>query len=350
MLVEWVASSTSSNICPENLVRTNTNSRLAIRTFAIVALLLPTLPLLANDGEDGYRLLELDGYKVKWGEPQLGVGASVSYAFADETLRFDDARNCRDLEPIRALSGQDIPKEVLVRETASAFAVWERAAGLSFHRVSSARDADIVIGAQGQPRGRAFANVSYASDPEVGAGVRAIEQAQVCLNPEHQWKVGFDGNKDVYDIRYTLIHEIGHAIGLDHPGPSGQVMGFRYTESFAELQPGDLYGVRRLYGRGTDDVVPGDGFDTLLAEKATDAFHANDFIGSSVISTTGEDKIGSIRNLIIDPNGTIVAVVIGGFLGIGEKEIALPWDRVEMAWDADKDETVIRVDADEDAS
>jgi hypothetical protein len=218
----------------------------------IIATLLPwSLPLLADNGEGGYRLLELDGYKVKWGGHMLGVGASISYAFADETLRFDDARNCRDLAPMSMLSEQALPFETLVRETAEAFRVWERAADLSFHQVADVRDADIVIGAQGQPRMRAFANVSYAPDEK--EGVRAIEKALVCLNPDHKWKVGFDGDEDVYDIRYTLIHEIGHAIGLDHPGPSGQVMGFRYTEDFAELQPGDLQGIRQLYGRRADN-------------------------------------------------------------------------------------------------
>jgi hypothetical protein len=210
----------------------------------------------AYDGEGGYQLLELDGYKVKWGEQELGVGARVSYAFAGETLRFGDARNCRELAPISALSGPNLPMEVLAREATAAFRVWERAADLLFHEVSNVRDADIVIGAQGRPRGRAFANVSYASDPEE-EGVRPIEQALVCLNPDHEWKVGFDGDEDVYDIRYTLIHEIGHAIGLDHPGPSGQVMAFRYTEAFDELQPGDLRGVRRLYGRSTNDLALG---------------------------------------------------------------------------------------------
>jgi len=202
----------------------------------------------ADDGEGGYELLELDGYRVKWGEQKLGVGASISYAFADETLHFDDARNCGDLAPMKLLSVQDIPFEVLVREAAAAFAVWERAADLSFHQVDDVQSADIILGAQGQPLGSAFANVSYVHD---GKGdVRGIDQALVCLNPDQKWKVGFGGDKDVYDIRYTLIHEIGHAIGLDHPGPTGQVMGYRYTEAFPELQPGDLRGVRRLYGYG----------------------------------------------------------------------------------------------------
>lgn len=204
-----------------------------------------------SSGEGGYRLLKLDGYKVKWGDRRLGTGASVSYAFAGKSLRFDNTRNCTDLASIETLFEQNLSMETLSRETAAAFRVWERAAGLTFHEVSDTRDADIVLGVQGKPRGRAFANVSYGPDAE--DGVRAIEQALVCLNPEHRWKVGFDGDEDIYDIRYTLVHEIGHAIGLDHPGPSGQVMAFRYTESFNGLQPGDLRGVQLLYGHPADD-------------------------------------------------------------------------------------------------
>lgn len=244
------------------------------------------LPMPARAGEEGYRLLELDGYKVKWGDRRLGVGASISYAFAGDTLQFKDAHNCGELASIEALLDENVSMKTLRRETAAAFQVWERAAGLSFHEVTDVRDANIILGAQGQPRGRAFANVSYAPDPE--DGVRAIEQALVCLNPNHAWKVGFDGDEDVYDIRYTLIHEIGHAIGLDHPGASGQVMAFRYTEAFDDLQPGDLVGVRLLYGHSTDDGEPAD-FDTQLAQKPTDAFQDSNLFVDDVLGI-GETK------------------------------------------------------------
>lgn len=309
-------------------MRSVTRTHLPMLAF-ITACLLPWLfPLPAHAGEGGYRLLELGGYKVKWGDRRLGVGASVSYAFAGEALRFDDARNCRDLAPIEALLGEKLSMETLARETAAAFRVWERAAALSFHEVGDARNADIVIGAQGRPRGWAFANVTYAPDPEEGVrvsypadpegGVRAIERALVCLNPDREWKVGFDGNMDVYDIRYTLIHEIGHAIGLDHPGPSGQVMGFRYTEAFADLQVGDLRGVQRLYGRATDGAGPAHGIDTHLAEKPTEAYRANHLVGHSAMSsTTGDETTGSISDRITDQDGSTVPVI--DLLGLGDK-------------------------------
>ncbi len=231
-------------------MRSATHAHLSQAAFIVACLLTTAFAMLAHASEDGYRLLELDGYKVKWGDRRLGMGASVSYAFAREPLRFEGAQNCRDLVPFEALSGEHLAMEMLARETAAAFRVWERAAGLLFHEVENVREADIVLGAQRYPRGRAFANVSYA--PESEEGVRTIEQALVCLNPNHKWKVGFDGDENTYDIRYTLIHEIGHAIGLDHPGASGQVMAFRYTEAFDDLQPGDLRGVRLLYGHAAE--------------------------------------------------------------------------------------------------
>lgn len=215
----------------------------ALIMSAIIPLIL-LLPAHAGPGE--YKLLELDGHKVKWGDRRLGAAASVSYAFARRAFLFDDAINCGDMAPIDALAGERLTMDALSHETAAAFRVWERAAGLSFYEVSDARDADIIIGAQGRPYGRAFANVSY--EPESDADVRAIEQALVCLNPDQGWKVGFDGDENVYDVQYTLVHEIGHAIGLDHPGPAGQVMGFRYSEAFSDLQPGDLLGAQMLYG------------------------------------------------------------------------------------------------------
>lgn len=253
--------------------------------MAIVSVVLLSLALRAPTalaGEPGYRLLKLDGHVVKWGDRRLGVGARVSYAFAHESMRFDGAINCGEMAPVEVLLDEGFSMDTLSQQAAAAFQVWEGAADLAFYEVSDARNADIVIGAQGLPRGRAFANVSYLDDPL--EGVRSIEQSLVCLNPRHGWKVGFDGDTEVYDIRYTLIHEIGHAIGLDHPGPTGQVMAFKYTESFQDLQAGDLRGVQRLYG-------PANGFVTGLANSATEV----DRVDGEEVSTARGLGIGECQ-------------------------------------------------------
>lgn len=209
-------------------------------------------PTGASDGE--FRLLKLDGYFVKWGGRAFGTGATVSYAFATAPRRFDSARNCGELIPIDELTARHgVSLATLREEAAAAFRVWEEAANIRFVVSDDPDRADILIGAQGQPVGRAYANVAYRDGSE--NGVKAIDQALVCLNPEQRWKVGFDGDIEVYDIRYTLVHEIGHAIGLDHPGPVGQVMSFRYSEEYYGLQPGDFRGAQLLYGPSTRNLV-----------------------------------------------------------------------------------------------
>ena len=211
---------------------------------------------IAKDG--GFRLLKLDGYHVKWGETALGAGATVSYAFVDVPMHFDGARNCNELVPMSDLATRNgISEATLHAETAAAFRAWEQAANITFIPVDDPDQADILVGAQGQPVGRAFANVVYR--PGSSDSVRAIDRALVCLNPEQRWKVGFDGDIEVYDLRYTLVHEIGHAIGLDHPGPSGQIMSFSYSEHFSDLQPGDFHGVQLLYGVGMKNMTVGGG-------------------------------------------------------------------------------------------
>ena len=61
---------------------------------------------------------------------------------------------------------------------------------------------------------------------------------------------------------------------------------------------------------------------------------ANDFIGKRVYSRNGDD-IGKVADLILTDDGSVSAVVlgVGGFLGIGTKDVAISMASIDMAKD-----------------
>lgn len=216
-------------------------------TYLVMALCALLLAPSAGAGErDAYNLLTLDGHYVKWGGLNASSQVTVTYALTRRMAAYPGAFNCKKMQPFaQTAMGAQFDDDLLHRELEAAFAMWSRVARIDFVAIEDERKADIVIGAQIVPRGRAYTNVAYkAHGPNFGS----ITRSMVCLNPDAAWKVGFDGDLEVFDLRYTLAHEIGHAIGLDHPGPDGQVMGFRYDETFDTLQDGDIEGAVALYG------------------------------------------------------------------------------------------------------
>jgi sporulation protein YlmC with PRC-barrel domain len=64
-------------------------------------------------------------------------------------------------------------------------------------------------------------------------------------------------------------------------------------------------------------------------EEVTGAWNAKDFMRSRVYNMAGE-RVGDVNDILID-NGQVTAFVIGvgGFLGIGEKEVSLQPDQVK---------------------
>lgn len=195
-----------------------------------------------------YRHIFLDGHRVKWGEPRVGTGAVVTYATVETPLRFPAARNCQSMAPMAPLlAANHVASQTFEAELRTAFALWSTAANIRFEPAASLDSADILIGAQAEPRGRAFTNIEFDRSRPV-EDIAPLTRSMICLSPAVGWKTGFDGNLDVYDLRYTLLHEIGHAIGLDHPAIESQLMDFRYNERFRAPQKGDMLGVIALYG------------------------------------------------------------------------------------------------------
>ena len=57
---------------------------------------------------------------------------------------------------------------------------------------------------------------------------------------------------------------------------------------------------------------------------------AEELAGENVRSAQNGDNIGNINAAIVDTTGAVQAVIIGvgGFLGLGEHEVAIPWNKL----------------------
>jgi len=221
------------------------------RLMALLFILMSaSAPAGAQPAPD-YRLLEFDRSAVKWGPPAFGEGAVIRYAVIEDAHETPEARNCRSMASLGPLLAQArLDRAEFDAALADAFDAWSAAAQLEFRQTDVA-SADILIGADGAPRGAAFADVQPTPGFEP---IRGIDRALICLDPRHGWQVSAESARP-RDLRYALMHEIGHAIGLNHPGPKGQLMSFDYDDQPAGLRDGDIEGARRLYGARAPGVV-----------------------------------------------------------------------------------------------
>lgn len=116
------------------------------------------------------------------------------------------------------------------------------------------------------------------------------------------------------------------ADGTLAPGAGGNAVTDLAPEVEAEVPPQPVEG---------QIVMQGDG--TVLA---------SDLIGSSVYSTADE-SIGEINDMILNLDGTIEGVVIGvgGFLGLGEKRVAIEMGQLTLMTDPETTDTQLQTSA-----
>ncbi len=69
-----------------------------------------------------------------------------------------------------------------------------------------------------------------------------------------------------------------------------------------------------------------------LTMQSADQISAKTYMGQSVYNGQNE-SIGSINDLILQKQGGVIAAVVGvgGFLGMGQKNVAVPFDKINAA-------------------
>lgn len=190
---------------------------------------------------------------LKQGEPKLGKGARVTWSFVRERIENRNARNCQVMGPLsEVLSTSQLTLETVKREVERGFAFWSEIANIDFEYTDDEKKADIKIGEMLDPEGWAFANVFF--DTAQKGDIRTITRSYVCLSPLRLWSVDDLQREEgapfkSYCIRYTIAHEIGHAIGLDHPSGAGHLMSYRYEGCILVGSKKDIGGAQLLYGK-----------------------------------------------------------------------------------------------------
>lgn len=82
--------------------------------------------------------------------------------------------------------------------------------------------------------------------------------------------------------------------------------------------------------------------NAFIAQQSADQMLASDIIGMSVRGA-GDENLGEVNDLVVDRSGTVMGALIGvgGFLGIGEKDVAVPFQAVEVSRDGDGNERLV---------
>lgn len=94
-----------------------------------------------------------------------------------------------------------------------------------------------------------------------------------------------------------------------------------------------------VYAQGT---APPGGTVSFVTKQPGNELLARVFLGETVQNTAG-DTLGKIHDLVFDHTGHISTVVIavGGFLGMGEKEIAIPFNAITLRTGSDGKRLVV---------
>jgi serralysin len=216
----------------------------------------------------------------KWGNDVVGTSAEISYGFRDST---SEAATFSELQRASVVA---------------AMSLWSDLADIRF-RPTSASNADLTFG--GENDSDPIAGRAYGPDDLLSAGEVYINQLKKDANGNSvNANMTFDLGTDRYR---TIIHETGHALGLQHPGPyNGSAI---YAKDAVYFQDTAQYSIMSYFGK--TEIVKVDGVNVNVGagpiergDIGTPMLHdiaaIQRLYGANMNTRTGDDVYGFNSN------------------------------------------------------
>ncbi|SIN74463.1 Matrixin [Singulisphaera sp. GP187] len=238
--------------------------------------------LLATAGYD----YVLNG--TRWADP-----SHITYSVAPDGVLWDHGPS-----NLNATFNAKFGNGVWQRQIALALATWESVANINIAQVA---DSALGFGIYGKPQGdprfgdiRVSGSSFYNRDtPTLAIGYYpppqgTTEAGDVEVNTTKNFTIGGAGGS--YDLYSVLLHETGHALGLDHSLNPKAVMYASYQGVQAGLQPEDIAGIQAIYGARVADPYQAQG----LGQGWTSAIDVTAGLGSARQTTVGNVSLATI--------------------------------------------------------
>jgi sporulation protein YlmC with PRC-barrel domain len=137
---------------------------------------------------------------------------------------------------------------------------------------------------------------------------------------------------------FAIAQDAGTGATTTPPAATGDATGTAPAGTVApDATTGGATGTMGATGTTAQDTTgAATGDATYLTEQAESHISVNDFMGQPIY-TADNESIGDINDLLVEKDGGVVAAVVGvgGFLGIGEKNVAIPFDKITITREMD---------------